>query len=266
MVYIVLFILHSHSSLSLDSILAKLDTIATAIHEVQEVQSVQSKSIGLMSKEVAINFRKRMDIWGSDKRTRDEQADFKNSLVTFYQRQSPVQTSLKCMILNVDLPRNKVRGSHIWKFCTEGEGLEEFGLEPTDLSNPRNGLLLCESIELAFDHKRVCFLVDRLHPETIVLKVLDPNIRSDLVISPLLNHTFASIDGWELQHPVGVFPYRRILDFHAKLSYEKAIRKGWVVRTEIVTSFFDLSLNASIPDLNQYSEFINADSDHEEEE
>lgn len=209
----------------LDLISNKQNVIEEKVNEVQEVQSSQSKSIGLMSKQIAINFRKRMDIWGSDKRTRVEQEDFKNSLVALYQRQSPNNQNLKCMILNVDLPRNKVRGSHIWKFCTEGEGLEEFGWEPTDLSNPRNGISLSERIEEAFDYKRVCFLIDRIHPERIVLKVLDPNIRSETVIPPHSNHTFNSIDGMELQLPVGVFPYRGILDFHAKLSYEKPLEK-----------------------------------------
>ncbi len=60
---------------------------------------------------------------------------------------------------------------------------------------------------------------------------------------------------FRIPFPVGVFPYRGILDFHAKLSSEKAIRKGWIAKTETVVSFFDLSLDASVPDLDQY-EFI----------
>jgi hypothetical protein len=100
-----------------------------------------------MTKETARSFLKRMDCWGTDKRTRVEQEDFKESLIRNYQRQSSVLNCLKCMILNVDLPRENVKASHIWKFCTEGEGLEDFGLQLTDLSNFRNGFCCMKQLK-----------------------------------------------------------------------------------------------------------------------
>jgi len=221
----------------------------------------QNKLLGLVAKEIATQHRIRLDIWSSNTRSKFEQADFKSSLIINYQRSSTLgDTHLKCMILDVDIPRPKVIASHIWKFHTEGEGLEEFGLQVTDLGNVRNGLLLCESIEQAFDSKRVCFLIDRIHPEDIVLKVLDPNLFPMVVSSDSPTHpqeTFQDIDGRLLQHPPGILPFRRILNFHAKLSFQKAIRKGWIANDISFEDFFDLSIDGSIPDLNMYDDFFN---------
>jgi len=212
----------------------------------------QTRMMAFMMKEAAIQRRSRLNVWSSGRRTHVEQQDFKSALIEKYGRASAKgEDFLRCMILDVDIPRQNVIASHIWKFCTEGEGLDEFGLKSNDLSNFRNGFLLCESIEKAFDSKRVCFLVDRLRPEEIFIKVLDPNlfktvVNSDSPTTP--KETFFSIDGRKLQHPPGVFPFRRILDFHAKMSFRKAISKGWVDESSTVTDFFNLSFEGSIPD------------------
>jgi hypothetical protein len=275
-----LAIFYSFIYFRIGSILAKLDEIALTQRQIQETQVVQSQAIGqiqetqveihetqvvqsqaigLMTKETARSFLKRMDCWGTDKRTRVEQEDFKESLIYNYQRQSSVPNCLKCMVLNVDLPRKNVKASHIWKFCTEGEGLEDFELQLTDLSNFRNGFLLYETIEEAFDSKRICFLINPLIDEKqILLKVLDPNLLSEKVCSSLAL-TFNDIDGNVLQHPVGIFPYRRILYFHAKLAYQKAIRKGWIVGSSTIDTYFELSIDASIPDLNMYDKYFDID-------
>ena len=51
------------------------------------------------------------------------------------------------------------------------------------------------------------------------------------------------------------------LDFHAKVSYEKDIRQDWILETETISSFFNLSLlEASISDLDQYDEFIETEN------
>eukprot|EP01033_Poteriospumella_lacustris_P002927 gene2927-2137_t len=198
-----------------------------------------------------------MDKWTSSKRTRQEQTGFKNSLVSFYQRAHPSDPNqLKCMVVDSFFPRQLVRASHIWKFETEGDGLTEFGLHPSDLSNPRNGFLLCEDIEKAFDVKRVCFLVDRLRSNDLYIKVLDPFLL-DPTTSPVVcqGHTtlrFCDIDGLQLQCPPGCLPFRRILDFHAKCSFEKAINKGWLAPSSSFADFFDMSVDSSIPDFNIY--------------
>ncbi len=230
----------------------------------------QSRALAFMSREAMYQYRARLNVWSSGKRSNVEQQDFKNELVANYQRASTLgEGFLLCMILNVDIPRKNVIASHIWKFCTEGEGLEDFRLKASDLGNFRNGFLLCENIEKAFDTKSVCFLVNRLRPQEISLKVLDPNL-FDRVVCPasptVPPETFRSIDGHLLQHPPDVLPFRRILDFHAKLSYRKAIAKGWIEESSVFDDFFDLSLGGSIPDIDVYDHGVNIGSDSDEQD
>ena len=111
--------------------------------------------MAVLGKEVITQHRLRLDIWTPSKRSKDEQADFKNSLIAFYKRgnEQSSRNEVKCMMLDIFLPRESVIASHIWKYSTEGQGLEDFGLSPRHLSDPRNGLLLCKAIEDAFDKK-----------------------------------------------------------------------------------------------------------------
>jgi hypothetical protein len=162
-----------------------------------------------------------MDYWTESKRSKEEQEAFKEVLIVFYQRQHLSDLKLlRCMVLDDFFPTQLVIASHIWKHCTDGVGLEEFGLREDDLSNPRNGILMCKEIEHAFDTKRLCFLVDRINTGNLALKVLDPAFvsaaTSPLVISGHSPLKFCDIDGYSLQHPVDNLPFRRILDFHAK--------------------------------------------------
>lgn len=243
-------------------IIVKLDDLKVSARK-------QRRIIKYVAKEVIISHRARMDKWTSSKRTKQEQTEFKNSLVSFYQRAHPSDPNqLKCMVVDAFFPRHLVRASHIWKFETEGDGLTEFGLYPSDLSNPRNGFLLCEDIEKAFDVKRVCFLVDRLRSDELYIKVLD-RILLDPATSPVVcqGHTtvrFCDIDGMQLQYPPGFLPFRRILDFHAKCSFEKAINKGWLAPSSSFTDFFDMSVGSSIPDYNIYQD-LESDGDSDDE-
>lgn len=213
-----------------------------------------------------IQHRLRMDVWTPSKRSQHEDAAFKNSLIDFYRRGHPTdQAVLKCMVLGDYFPKKNVIASHIWKRSTHGNGLEEFGLRLSDVHSPRNGMLLCQGIEQAFDSKKLCFLVDRIHSEDIVIKVLDPDLlfgdsaaspsaTSTLVIPEHSSLSFADINGRVLQHPSGSYPFRRILDFHAKLCYEGAIARGWLEASAIVADFFDMSIDSSIPDLQLYQD------------
>jgi len=236
---------------------------------------VQGKISKLMAKEVQIAHRTRMDQWTSSKRSREESTDFKNNLITFYDCAHPTDLrQIKCMVLNQFFRKNTVIASHIWKFCTEGEGLTDFNLEPADLNSNRNGLLMSKAIEEAFDVKGVCFLIDRIRPEELFIKVLDPNLMTKPVhpdavntsVSPTVPPTlltFSDIDGYQLHCPLADptdpslgknLPFRRILDFHAKCSYEKAINKGWIAPSETFDDFFDMSVGSSIPDLYMYQD------------
>ena len=56
-------------------------------------------------------------------------------------------------------------------------------------------------------------------------------------------------------HPPVHLPFRRILDFHAKCSFRLAVSQGWIADSETFEDFFNMSLGASIPDLNPYQDF-----------
>eukprot|EP01041_Mallomonas_annulata_P003710 gene3710-7375_t len=227
-----------------------------ALHNQSIALKKQLHLTKYLTKEVVISHRLRMDIWSSSNRTKVEQADFKEKLISYYRRGHPTKFSkIKCMVLDVFLPRETVIASHIWKFCTKGEGLTEFRLLPSDLGSPRNGLLLCQSIQKAFDSKKVCFLVDKIC-------FLDIAIRQEKVHNDS-KLTFENIDGWLLQHPIENIPFRRILDFHAKMSYENAIKKQWLPSDTKYEHFFNMSINSSIPDLNIYQNlFENIDDEN----
>jgi hypothetical protein len=219
----------------------------------------QSRKLEFVTKEVVIQHRMRMDIWTESNRSKQEQQAFKESLIPFYVCQHHSNPHLlRCMVLNDFFPRHLVIGSHIWKSCTHGDGLEEFGLQVNDLINPRNGILMCKEIEQAFDTKKLCFLVDRINTNNLVLKVLDPVLlspsTSPFVIEGNSQLRFCDIDGYSLHHPVNRIPFRRILDFHAKRSYQKAINRGWLAASSTFDDFFDMSIGASIPDLNIYDD------------
>ncbi len=207
-----------------------------------------------IANEVSIQHRLRLDVWTDSKRSVVEQSEFKERLISFYERGHPKDKSMvRCMIMDKYFCRSIVVAAHIWKYCTQGVGLEEFGLKASDVSCERNGLILCKSIEEAFDAKRVCFLINRLDPSKIILKVLDPSLLSNYVVSSHPS-TFNDIDGKMLRHPEGNIPFRRILDWHAKCSYSSAKIRGWIDTTETFDDFFDMSIGASIPDLILYQD------------
>lgn len=214
-----------------------------------------AKITKFVAAEVVIQHRLRMDKWTSSKRTKKDSDTFKTTLMNYYCRAHPSDPQLlKCMILDTFFPRQQVIAGHIWKSETRGEGLEEFRLTVGDLENPRNGILMCEGFEKAFDVKRVCLLIDRIHSTNIVVKVLDPTLRAEFV-SPSTTVTFDNIDGRSIVHPPDHLPFRRILDFHAKCSFRQAVAQRWIADSETFQDFFRMSIGASIPDLNPYQDF-----------
>lgn len=228
------------------------------LNELLKKTDRQLKLNEILVKEVAIAHRARMDKWNSSNRSREESSDFKTRLVAFYDcAHSSDDNLVKCLVLNQYFPKHTVIASHIWKHATEGEGLTDFNLKCADVSNVRNGLLMCKPIEQAFDVKGVCFLIDRLHPDDIFIKVLNPHLQNQQVhlepgVPPRAPLTFANIDGNKLNCPNGNIPFRRILDFHAKCSFERARRLGWIDEGDTFDDFWNMSVGASIPDLNFY--------------
>lgn len=194
-----------------------------------------------MAREVVISQRRRLDVWTPSKTSRVENPDFKANLINFYQRFDPSDpTIVKCMILDVFLPKHIVIGSHIYKASTLGVGLEDFGLKQTDLFNVRNGLLLYESIEKAFDVKELCFLYNAFST-TLILHVISKDLLSKTVINPthsdivpasIAHLTFSDIHGGTLQLPIDVSPFKRILSWHARCSVRYGRAMGWLTEEE----------------------------------
>ena len=81
----------------------------------------------------------------------------------------------RCMASGYILPAPRVRASHIRMSYTNGAGLEEFGLEESDVHNIRNVLLMADKIEKAFDALRVGFEYNLLQ-DSFILRVLDPSL------------------------------------------------------------------------------------------
>ena len=55
--------------------------------------------------------------------------------------------------------------------------------------------------------------------------------------------TFSDIDGVELQLPTdtGSCPYKRVLSMHAKYAFTRALQYGWIVETETLDTYFNVS-------------------------
>jgi len=182
--------------------------------------------ISSMAQEVAVQKRRRLDVWDhASLRSKEEQDGFKSNLIGFYDcGDGKDDKQLKCMVTGKVFPRDQVIASHLWKRATEGQGLDEFGLEPDDVDSPRNGLLMLDDIENAFDRKDLCFIY---HPtkQEIRLFLLNPNLKNAVITNTAL--TFGDIDGTPLLGSNR--PFRRLLGWHAKCAIHRAFRvKRWI--------------------------------------
>jgi len=216
------------------------------IDQLLETNQTLSQGIRLLGKEVVTQKRKRLDCWTGSKRTLVEQAGFKNELVDYYERgDGKLNDELYCMVLNRLYPRKQVKASHIFKFSTHGVGLDDFGLKPEDVRSPRNGLLLAEDLENAFDNRDVCFIYNPIKKQIQVF-VLNPEIK-DRIVSPSTSLTFKDIDG----HPLHCkkMPFRRLLAWHAELALEHALARGWIdsVDKQGYETLLELSEDAHFP-------------------
>ena len=138
------------------------------------------------------------------------------------------------MMLNKTLLQKKVIASHLWKY-SKAEKIFILGLDSSDINDPRNGLLLAQSIEEAFDFKFVCFLDNPL-TQLYTFRVLNPSLlpkqvyTADPKIQDDYNYpdTFASLNNGILQLPQGVFPYKRVLGWHARHAMKLARSAQWI--------------------------------------
>jgi hypothetical protein len=230
------------------------------VNIVEEIKNLSSKVDSLSSKVDYIStqnnrrLKQELDCWeGSSSRTKDEQIDFKNNLIIYYNCGGINTEQIKCMILNKFFDRTLVRAAHIWKSATKGVGLPEFGLKESDINNERNGLLLYESIEKAFDHKQLCFIYNPfsgyLHVKILCINLKNMFIIDDSQLRMNLNETrkFNDIDGYILILPKDIYPYRRLLNWHARCAYKTAKLNKWIDDNENFEDFFYLSDLVSLP-------------------
>lgn len=153
-----------------------------------------------------------------------------------------------CMIvtprINKWFPEKYVVGAHVWPKYTKGEGLALLGLQATDVTSARNGVIMLRSLELTFDALRWCFLYNKLD-STFLVKILDPSLKREVV--SLLNIrsdptnryegdcgiTYADLDGTHLFQPswddgTKSMPFRRVVSCHTKDAFEHALKSGWI--------------------------------------
>eukprot|EP01118_Nematostelium_gracile_P007276 TRINITY_DN2355_c0_g1_i2.p1 TRINITY_DN2355_c0_g1~~TRINITY_DN2355_c0_g1_i2.p1 ORF type:complete len:263 (+),score=28.66 TRINITY_DN2355_c0_g1_i2:88-876(+) len=121
------------------------------------------------------------------------------------------------MVLNKAISYDQVIASHIIPVSSGGKCLTGFGLTEDHLFHKRNGLLLYKPIEKAFDHKDICFLYNPF-TKKLFLKVLNAFLLKSKVHG---NTRWKDIDGTELHLPEGVWPFRRLLNWHARVCFKQ---------------------------------------------
>jgi len=222
-----------------------------SVQAVLESQQRLEKRLLSVTKDIIKQKRARLDVWTPSKRSLTESISFKNALLEYYERREP-PSNINCMVLGKPYAHDKVKASHIWKHATHGKDMDCFGLSADDLSNPRNGLLLAEPLELAFDSKQACFYFD---PFSTQLKfvVLDPQLLANKKpIEPngygLL--TWGDVDGKPLLYPKGKEPFKRLLSWHAYCSFKCAKALGWIDQTkyQLFKDYHKLSETALYPE------------------
>ena len=196
------------------------------------------KSLTPLLEDAALARQKRLNPWCSHNRSKAEQTEFKDGLLQFYGCAGGDTADKKppwarCMISDQLLPQPVVIASHIWKHCTLGVGLDEFGLKSEDVDSARNGLLMCLEIEKHFDVLGVAFSYDML-TDRFTFHVLDSTLlplpvvdladkKTKLAVSgyPSLPEmlTFRQLDGKVMQWTA--LPFRRLLAWHYALSVTK---------------------------------------------
>lgn len=220
----------------LEHVVEQLATLTTRLIDRLEPLISDSRRLHLL----------RLDPWRNSNRTAEEQAEFKTGLLKYYERCAPAEADNKpmavCMVSNQVFPQPVVIASHIWKHCTGGSGLAEFGLSVADLDSPRNGLLLAAEIETAFDNKRVAFSFNLLTDE-FMFHVLDCSLLEKPIVNFHDKKTATSLSGYARPTTIPLFkdldntlmrwlpsasPFRRLLAWHyAVATTTAAQRTSW---------------------------------------
>ena len=193
-------------------------------------------------REVNLSRRNRLNPWEreSARTTESQRSDkFRKKVIAYYGRATNSKKNVKCQILDELTPneeaRDKIIAAHIWKASTRGKGLEDFGLQASDVNRARNGLFLTRGIEDAFDKQQVCFLYNVLESR-LVLWVADPAIMSETVLGS--TRKFSDVHQKPLLCSPNHLPFRRLLAWHARLTLD--LRKESLQGRDY-TSEYDIS-------------------------
>ena len=105
--------------------------------------------------------RKEMNCWITNYRTIQESTEFKLAVIGYYGRAVSVVhgkiVSARCMVSDVVAQYGELRPAHLVKHSTP-HLMAFYSLSPLEVDHPRNGMLMLDAIEKAFDHLDVCFL------------------------------------------------------------------------------------------------------------
>ena len=167
-----------------------------------------------------------------------------------------VVKNLTCQILGKELPKFLVIGSHIFKHEWAKQVQKLLGFN--NINDPRNGFLLFQPIEKAFDSSRLCFIYNS-EKKDFCLKILDPSLKNESILSSCKTFisaklcgewgssvdevidivgasltengkevTFGDLEGRPLIYKGATRPYKRCLNFHASRAREQAIKMNWI--------------------------------------
>jgi hypothetical protein len=213
---------------------AALATMQAALATATTIEEIKT---GLAVAEVR-RIRKELNCWLTNCRTQQESTEFYGRAVTFIGDRI---VTARCMVSDAVAPYGDLRPPHLVKH-SRSRLMLLYGLDPQEIDNPRNGILMLDSIATAFDHLDVCFLYNALTQE-LTLKVLRPELMTKRILPnfALELRTFADIDGSALRHRAGHLPYRRVLSMHAKFAFSRALSHHWIENTEHLATYFNVS-------------------------
>ena len=190
--------------------------------------------------------RRELNCWLTNYRTIHESTEFKLAVINYYgMTVSSVGDRImtaRCMVSGAVVQYGELRPAHLVKHSTP-QLMVLYGLSSLEIDNARNGILMLDSIEKAFDHLDVCLLYNSL-THALTLKVMNPVLQTKRILpnSTVELRTFADVDGSALKVvTAGSMPYRRILSVHTKFAYSRALSMGWIANTETLSTYFNVS-------------------------
>jgi hypothetical protein len=204
-------------------------------------------------KDIVKNLKRKYNPWEitSSQRTQSEQENFRKDLIQYYQCDDGTG-KIRCMLLNQHFQK-KVIAAHLIP-CASKNTFEDIDLDPDALFNVRNGLMLYESIEKAFDRLDVCFWWDSVENDPmkkLKFLVLDPNLKATkVVVDPTLNisTTFQDLNNQPLNVPQEngkpKYPYLRVLNWHGRCAIQKAISRSWIPKSYQYEDFYSHSVSS----------------------